>query len=783
MKTLYKVLQVFTLFTALSAAAAPTPEKHPVDNFQIGVGSSSAQKNFLFDLGLGASNPSLGVDTTLGGLNYSKNFLQWGDGNASQKSFTANIGAGATNPKIIWDNANGTWAFSNDGTNFSSFGSGSGGASGIQLLTNGDFESGITLGWSSTGGTFSVVTAGANLLVGKKSATFTASASGQSVQSSLYTVPNGLISQGCAASMMYKGGDNGLTFQVVDGSANILASQIIQTSTNAQIISMPFQCPSSGSIRVKVLSNAPAALIALDQMFLGQNTLIAVSQASWMGGLDAGAGCTYTNAGTSGNTDFTDSGSCNANVTPLGQATFISSNGTLVLNNAPPGEYRVVFQGQCESGQIQTNGSYVLYDGTTYNTQVNIQGSPSANLTVPCTMEGHWTYTTAGNRSWRMQTAGVVGKTVSFAGGEFASVYRFPTQSEIAVRPETINWNVQAQVTNVNVGMGVTSPGLSQYVLDPSNTMNINNTGSILATKPCVGVGVAPAPGTGGCGGAGQPVFGVSFTPPSTGKIEVCFDWNVAIQAGAGSGSTYDSAHIEMTPANDDTVFLQTGGSYSTISNVDPGSTELHGGRQHICEIFTINNINPIALRLFNAAVVSGANGTRNEAQFGSTTGGGASSGFVTVRPVTQNVPAPVVVYQSVGFSVVSNGNFSSPGSGRMNLWTVEKDTSGTWDPTNNWWVVPVTGRYLLTANAYVNDGFSYSNPSVSLALNTDVGTAMQCIASTSLNHATGCGGTKIFNLSAGNKVYLDGSWTCSTDSLCHWDGAGGRYLQGELMH
>lgn len=65
-------------------------------------------------------------------------------------------GTSSTNPKLKWDTSTSKWTFSNDGTNFKSMGSGSGG-SGVNYLTNGDFEAQLT-DWSYFNERFDVAT-------------------------------------------------------------------------------------------------------------------------------------------------------------------------------------------------------------------------------------------------------------------------------------------------------------------------------------------------------------------------------------------------------------------------------------------------------------------------------------------------------------------------------------------------------------------------------------------------------------------------------------------------
>ncbi len=130
------------------------------------------------------------------------NTFRLGDGNpALDKKVIFNQGT-SPYPTLKWNSASSTLQFSNDGVTFSDLGSGSGSGQGFNVLVNPDFESGIVQGWTNSGGTFAAVSSGSNLLLGKGSATFTASGSGQFVASSAYLVPNGLLGRACAVSML-----------------------------------------------------------------------------------------------------------------------------------------------------------------------------------------------------------------------------------------------------------------------------------------------------------------------------------------------------------------------------------------------------------------------------------------------------------------------------------------------------------------------------------------------------------------------------------------------------
>jgi hypothetical protein len=149
----------------------------------------------------------------------------------------------------------------------------------INLLQNVGFENGQAKWKKSAGGSWAVVTSGSNLLVDSASLTFDAAASGDYVESILYPVPEALKGKPCLASIEQKGADSNLELRVLDGSNVVLAQIGLATSNKIN-----FNCPSSGSIKLRVHAIGNAALVALDKSHLGSSSeLFQISQASHVG--------------------------------------------------------------------------------------------------------------------------------------------------------------------------------------------------------------------------------------------------------------------------------------------------------------------------------------------------------------------------------------------------------------------------------------------------------------------------------------------------------------------
>lgn len=123
------------------------------------------------------------------------------------------------------------------------------------VLLSGDnagFEFG-TSAWTNTGGSFSIDSS--TPLYGAKSAVFTASGTGQFLQTVLRAVPIGLYGANCELDFSYKysGTAGDYQAQVFDGTS-VVASYALPTSATASDAALIFTCPSSGSLRVRFAS-------------------------------------------------------------------------------------------------------------------------------------------------------------------------------------------------------------------------------------------------------------------------------------------------------------------------------------------------------------------------------------------------------------------------------------------------------------------------------------------------------------------------------------------------
>ncbi|CAM6004923.1 unnamed protein product [Sphagnum balticum] len=332
---------------------------------------------------------------------------------------------------------------------------GAGGSSGIELLTNPNFENGaITNGWSTSGGTAALVASGSTgFLFGNYSASWTASASSQTFKSTAVAL-NGLAGGNCSASLYYTyGGTSGdYLFEAIDGSSNVLASLSLPAQSSAAQKTITWACNSSTSATVQwvLKSNvASPSIIYFDNAHLGSNTNIGtVQQAQFIGDvIITGCASNWSTAATSISDYGTQTGCTYTTTGSLGAP---STNLPGFSLSGGAGTYVVVYGG--EAGNNSSTGGNVffqLYDGTnsSLETLVNavgtgVSGAFVGNLTFHITESAPFS-------SKQFRVRGYVASTESNAiWGTTATpgvfhVYYYPTsaQSVFAANGAAANWS------------------------------------------------------------------------------------------------------------------------------------------------------------------------------------------------------------------------------------------------------------------------------------------------------------------------------------------------------
>ncbi len=545
---------------------------------------------------------------------------------------------------------------------------GGGGSSGINLLSDPGFEitGSLSSYWTATGGTLAEVTSGSNLLIGGGSATYQATASSQSMQSSLYAIPNGLKGANCSASMLYLGADTNYFFTVSNGSSTIASQQLTAVSSPTPL-TLTFQCPTSGSLQIEIVSIASGAIMALDQMFLGQNTNISsISQASLWAASTVNCGSGWTATGSSSGA-FSPQTCTYAN---QGNAQTPSTGVPgMLISSLPPAHYVLEYTGYVtatgNSNQFTVgNGSsnYTLLNGDSDQATVYTTGTTY----FPTVRVAFDVATGLSNQTVQMMYSIGASGTVSFGNEGTFKLYRYPNQSQMAVNPNTINWIVDANQANTSGSIALASGVVSgiDFISDATTQM-YQNPGSQAVQQPC-SANPPVGPQT-NCASSTNEV-GIIFNVPSAGTVQACayFTWGGSSTAGVEPIFT-----LVQTGLQNDSI-VQT-----SNTNLASGITATNGiSPFSLCGPMTFTSAGPVALKL---VYTQAGSGTITSEIFSSRASAVFEDIHWVIKPITQNVPAPILVgsvnSSASGSEVLNRAQIAACGSDPCTI----NNQSGSW--------------------------------------------------------------------------------------------------------
>lgn len=528
------------------------------------------------------------------------------------------------------------------------------------FFVNGGFENGKAK-WSVSGGTFTLVTSGSNLGFGKGSASFDASAANQFVESALVQIPNAIAGNNCEASIKYKGGDNNLIMQIIDNSSNIVASQQLYASTNYTTAYTTFICPTSGSLKLRIASTADAAVVYLDDAYIGENTkAFNYSTAQIVGTLKypPAANCVWqTTLGSFA--DFSQDTDC---ATPIvtGKAIAPSTKVPHVLfNNLQKGSYKVIYRTRYLHNVSSDPNSSCRYR-ILKNSDVIAEGVSNGYFQSSL-LVGEFKLNSTENVELKIQsqlTSGSGVCNIFAATGETEtgldiSLYKIPDDSEIAINSSENPFFVNAEFSG---GSWTTQP--SSLTVPNASNWSITNKGIVNAKITCTGGN----PATGTTCATGNEQFGIAFNVPKTGHYEVCFSF--IRNWGDTSNCGEDDYYIYETQNNSDTM-IQSSKYFRNASCIDYQYNTVN-----YCHDFYINSVGEKTFKIFHFTAGNPYNNWYN-----------ITPSAITVKQVTSASQVPILLG-----SVTSND--------KNKAYRVEslKASGGTIISQTGNWIASVTG-------------------------------------------------------------------------------------------
>lgn len=390
-----------------------------------------------------------------------------------------------------------------------------------------------TSGWTASGGTLSVATSGSNFQgIGKVSGTWDSSGAGQTLTGPSYTITNGMAGTNgvLRCKVMTPSGTSSHTLGLWDGST-LSQAVTIPSSTVSQYVYINFIFGAAASTIAPRFTSVAAdePLVSIDDCGIfaadGLN-LQNVSQASFIGSayFPATASCTFTVTSTT-LADMSDA-DCPGPTVELnpGPGTIQTTDAdapNVTVNSLPPGTYRVRFSGASTTSAVSPTAAFAISDGTNARGQTTAFESASGSVQAPFDVEGVFTYTSSGNRTFKLQamaSSGRVDVTMTGSGTRQLtfSIYRFPTTAEQAFRPDIgpSSWSGYHDSTcswaRTNTSYGDPASDASCALVERTN----RNFGSVTGTN------TLPQ---------------ITFTPTRVGRFYVCAHFNMSV---SGTGVT-----------------------------------------------------------------------------------------------------------------------------------------------------------------------------------------------------------------------------------------------------
>lgn len=692
----YRKSLFLSVFLSVSTLAAGIPEVKNTDEITMGRGANGDDKEFIFNIGDGATNPKLLINDTLKVFNFNKGLdvtgdgifsglgsfggnvsgvngtfsgvlavtgdeATFGDGTNTDKKQIFDTGAGANNPYFGWSSASNALVF-NNGLSEKKIGSGSGGGGGgINFILNNSFEDAGSpiLNWANVGGTFSQEDHVNGREGNEKFARFISTIAGQYFESDAVTISDD-VGPGCMADFKYNQGGNAFVYEVLKSPyaypADVVSKsgQVGTLTAFDKAPSIVFPCAGGEQFKFRVTSTGAGTIDADGEVYLGSNK----NQADVSAIAEQMAAFTYLGKASDNTVRFTP-GIPGVSEVPGEIFTYSDdgTNGTLItLDKAAD----VTITARL--GNTTTQGFWIQLNGSDLTAETTSQSAPvdtgSASVRV---------LANAGDvlRVW--------GSSSNFNQGLLVVTAKTRVIKESTFTPEQADFYI-----NVNIGGSgntVVSPGATPKVPENPNLDMVINKGS--ATIPCSGTNAS----TGLTCSSGSESIGVVFNAPVSGKYKACFSY----QTFQGTSGLF-TARLGLTAPSDSSILI-TGNSLAGTSGSESNSHRL-------CDIFEINNgIN--AIRLFTAAATSSTTFYTDR----------LASSFqrdvnITVELVENNVARPIInnmvdTKRKDGLRIEScymdaTGGTPTSGSVLCNHWVDSYDDDGVGE-----WVVNIaTGTF-----------------------------------------------------------------------------------------
>lgn len=337
------------------------------------------------------------------------------------------------------------------------------------IIRNNGFENSKAY-WTASGGSFTLATgSSAEVLTGKVSAIWDASAADQTFQTEAITIPKGLYGKNGVVGFKHQNPSGTAThvLSVFDGSVTIGGGITITSSTTPKYDFYNFVFPSSGTIRARVTStasNEPA--LSMDDFIIADATevnLSTVAQTTLVasGYIPTTASCaswTRNNAALGAFGSDADCPGPTVEYNP-GPGTLLTTDSDLPkfpMKNLGPGCYEVTMEGPMGG----TGGllSVSINDGTTTAAGNNTYSQGTSGQDGYFHVVGIFCYTSAGDRTFELYGAASSSTITVNISANLRKLYfqikKFPLSSQQAYTTDQSDYGWTAYTPTLGAAFG-----------------------------------------------------------------------------------------------------------------------------------------------------------------------------------------------------------------------------------------------------------------------------------------------------------------------------------------
>lgn len=650
---MFKKALILSLMVGLAWGAGK--ERLPVDELNFGKSTSSDPKEIVFNIGAGASNPSMSISSgsptfvldyplsVSGSFSTTGDFSTTGNISGANGTFTGNLltlGDGtdqdvsilvdrtANDPFIKWDDAAGAWVFSNDGLLEKKIGSGSGGGEGgINLLANASFEDpgSPILNWTCSGGTFTQEGFTNGLEDDQFFARYVSTGAGQYCESDVVTIPED-FSAGLMADVRYTSGSSAFDLVVLDntGAITYTSGSFSDLDEWRQLPTQTFDSPGSGSlVKLRVVSTG-AGTIDLNRAYLGSNK--GIIPADFQGEIVEKIL----------SSSFTSTGS----IAPIPELSFTG----LEIGAT----YEVGGSINSNENINESSGGYVyFYNGPTllaaHQFQINspVDGAYGKPYLQPSFkfIASDTTFNVS-HQGYGVSPVTIYGDGTKGVLGSYIQLTKLSTKSVQAFTPEQASFYYEGEIQHTTGGFSLPTNAPVNSSINDANLSLVNRVGS---------AGIACDGGEVGSGSTctGLEDVGIAINLPVAGRYRVCNTNTFKLQAGTtggGASQTVNTKIVKTENASSTILVDSERGSRRRTGNGSYASANVLTTTQHQCEIYDIANA---GLHTFRLYYISSGGGAGISLTFQTSSPGSANYmnawrvelvGNYVARPVIQNM-------------------------------------------------------------------------------------------------------------------------------------------------